>query len=101
MKNRKFEINTISKYRSELMGLAILGVMCGHFMNHTYQNNLLFSIARIIHTPGFLFLSGFGLYYSFVNNSNLGSFYLKRLKRLYFPFLLISTPFFFRIAFAE
>ena len=94
MKNRKFEINTISKYRSELMGLAILGVMCGHYMNHTYQNNLLFSIARIIHTPGFLFLSGFGLYYSFVNNSNLGSFYLKRLKRLYLPFLLISTLFF-------
>lgn len=76
-----FQFETISKYRAELMGLAILGVMWGHLMNDTYQPSIFAQLARLVHTPGFLFLSGFGLYYSFSNNSDVHLFFKKRIAR--------------------
>ena len=89
-----FSIDCISKYRTELMGVAILGVMCGHLMNHTIQPQVLAHLARLIHTCGFLFLSGFGLYYSFSKNENVWFFFKKRISRLYIPYLCISSIFF-------
>ena len=94
MKNLKFQTNLFSRYRTELMGGAIIGVMLGHLMNHTVQPFVFAQLARLLHTPAFLFLSGFGLYYSFCNNSSISSFYRKRVVRLYIPFLIIATPFF-------
>ena len=90
-------LKTISKYRSELMGVAIIGVLIGHiiaFNDLCYP--LIDSIAHGIHVPGFLFLSGFGLFYSLAKNSNIKDFYLRRFWRFYFPFLLISLPFLLR-----
>ena len=90
-------LKTISKYRAELMGVAIIGVLIGHiiaFNDLCYP--LLDSIAHGIHVPGFLFLSGFGLFYSLTKNSNIKDFYLRRFWRFYFPFLLISLPFLLR-----
>lgn len=89
-----FQFETISKYRAELMGLAILGVMWGHLMNDTYQPSIFAQLARLVHTPGFLFLSGFGLYYSFSNNSDVHLFFKKRIARLYIPFFIMVLPFF-------
>lgn len=97
MLHYKFQIDTISKYRTELMGLAILGVMLGHLMNETYQPLILAQLARVVHTPGFLFLSGFGLYYSFSNNSDVYLFFKKRIVRLYIPYFMITLPFFFAL----
>ena len=76
------------------MGVAILGVMCGHLMNHTIQPKVLAHLVRLIHTCGFLFLSGFGLYYSFSVNRNLSLYFKKRVSRLYIPYLCISSIFF-------
>lgn len=77
------------------MGVAILGVMMGHLMNHTVQPSTLGHMARLVHTPGFLFFSGFGLYYSFTKDSCLSRFYAKRVLRLYIPFVIITSCFFY------
>lgn len=65
----------ISKYRSELMGYAILGVLIGHIIVFGEVHNCDFiSVATwfssLIHTPGFLFLSGFGVFYSMNKDNN-------------------------------
>ena len=91
-------IQLISRYRAELMGLAIFGVLWGHMMNETYQPVLFSQLARLIHTAGFIFLSGFGLYYAFQKNSSISAFYKKRLTRILLPFVLI-TYWFFIVAF--
>ena len=92
-----FSLKAISKYRTELMGVAIIGVLIGHIIAF---NDLCYptldSIAHGIHVPGFLFLSGFGLFYSLTKNSNIKDFYVRRFWRFYFPFLLISLPFLLR-----
>lgn len=40
-----------------------------------------------------MFFSGFGLYYSFHNDCHIGRFYVKRIKRLLIPYVLIAMPF--------
>lgn len=63
-----------SEYRAELMGIAIIGVLIGHTIilgNITINNTFikfLNIIPRLAFTQGFLFLSGFGLCYSFTKN---------------------------------
>lgn len=81
------------------MGIAILGVMILHGIGWAEIEDSLFAkiaspFARIAFTDGFIFLSGFGLYYSFSNNSNLKEFYKKRWYRLMVPFLIMATPFY-------
>lgn len=92
-------VDIISQYRTELMGFAIFGVLLGHLMNETWQPVILSQITRLIHTAGFIFLSGFGLYYAFQKNRNLAFFYKKRLIRIFVPFALI-TYWFFILAYA-
>ena len=93
--NKKITLEVISKYRTELMGLAIIGVMIGHVLNHTsFHPPIIAHTIRLLHTPAFLFLSGFGLYYSFSKDSKILPFLKKRLTRLYLPFLIIASPLF-------
>lgn len=86
-----------SEYRAELMGIAIIGVLIGHTIilgNITINNTFikfLNIIPRLAFTQGFLFLSGFGLCYSFTKNNNIKQFYLKRIKRLLIPFIILSA----------
>lgn len=51
------------------------------------------TICRLVYTQGFLFLSGFGLFHSYTNDSNIRRFYVKRINRLYIPFGLIAFGF--------
>lgn len=65
----KFEVDAISKFRTELMGVSILGIMLAHIWGWTeIQNDALQQFvdwfSRLSHTNGFLLLSGFGLYYA-------------------------------------
>ena len=94
---RNFAI--FSKYRGELMGIAILGVCLLHAFKWAELGDSLIAhavgpFARIAFTDGFLFLSGFGLYYSFSKNGDLCKFYLKRLNRVLLPYMIMSLPFF-------
>lgn len=92
-----FTLQDISKYRAELMGFAILGVLVGHAISFSgCDMPVLDSIAHGIHTPGFLFLSGFGLYYSLTKDSSALEFYKRRFWRFYFPFVLMVFPFLLR-----
>ncbi|MDD2960495.1 MAG: acyltransferase [Muribaculaceae bacterium] len=102
------KVQLISRYRSELMGIAIINVMIAHFLSWSNIDpncnlfiKVLSSSCRLLFTEGFLLLSGFGLYYSFVKNEDLKSFYHKRIKRLLIPFLIISFPFYIYLDFVE
>ena len=95
-----FTLQNISKYRTELMGFAILGVLVGHVIAFSKWNMpILDRIAHGIHTPRFLFLSGFGLFYSLSKNSKTIDFYKRRFWRFYLPFVLIVLPFLLRSLF--
>lgn len=100
MKLPSFEYGLIGKYRSQLMGIAILNVLLLHSMawlDFNASNILLkgFSvICGILFTEGFLFLSGFGLYYSYHNNRNPKQFFCKRIQRMLIPYWIMTLPFF-------
>ena len=107
----QFEFSLLSKFRSELMGVSILGIMLAHIYIWTgLQVPLLGQciglFSRLSHTEGFLFLSGLGLYYSMSNKITslqsgfknktfiYKSFYKRRFYRLLVPFIIITFPFY-------
>lgn len=88
-----FDFSTISKYRTELMGIGALGVILAHNIRwnewpfwFTLCSKI---ISSTVFTQGFLFLSGFGLFFSLSKQPKLGSFYRKRFERLIIPFWCI------------
>ena len=89
----------ISKYRTEIMGWAILGVMLAHVKTicefpDTLINKILGVLCYSVFTGGFLLLSGLGLYNSMHYDNNIKRFYRKRLQRLLVPYWIISIPYF-------
>ena len=96
----KLTFEIISKYRTLLMGIAIITIILFHFVedcynaNHNYEGFIrLYKI--IIGSSGvdiFLLLSGFGLYYSFKKNNNTKEFYLKRFTKILIPYLIVAIP---------
>lgn len=97
-----YSVELFSKYRSELMGIGIIGVLVAHSIglgeiatpSNLYMKIIAF-IPRLAFTQGFLFLSGFGLYYSFAKNGNIREFYVRRINRLLIPFIVLSVCFLF------
>ena len=84
-------LSLLSKHRSALMGFAILWIVLYH-LPMGFRNfivNVGYGGVDI-----FLFLSGFGLFYSMsLNNYSTGQFYKKRLKRIlpeFWLFLLVE-----------
>lgn len=84
-------ITLLSKHRSAIMGFAILWIMLFHL-----QVSIDFIPLKVIKKLGyggvdiFLFLSGFGLYYSCSkNNFNKRTFYKNRFKRILPEFYLV------------
>lgn len=96
--NDLFDYKNFSTYRAPLMGIAILGVLMVHSAEWAKSvinlRPLVFPFWRLVFTEGFLFLSGFGLYYSFTKDGNIKSFYHKRILRLLLPFMIIVLPFY-------
>lgn len=79
------------------MGIGIIGVLIAHWFGFQGINSgvvygVMAAFCKLVFTEGFLFLSGFGLYYSFSKNGDYGAFYKRRLMRLYLPFLILSLP---------
>ena len=94
-----YSLSLISKYRTELMGYGILFIMLVHATNPNWADipilcMLTGKATALVHTVGFLIISGFGLCYSLTKNSDIWEFYKRRLMRLYIPFLLIALPFY-------
>ena len=95
--NMRFQL--ISKFRTELMGYAMVGVLVGHILafGQIPTNGgvvIVKWLSYLIHTMGFLFLSGFGVYYSLSNNRNVKDFYKRRFYRFMLPFLIVAIPYF-------
>ena len=99
-KNNKLTYEIVSKYRTLLMGIAIITILIFHFVedchsaNHNYEGLIrLYKIC--IGSSGvdiFLLLSGFGLYYSFKKNNNIKEFYTKRFTKILIPYLIVAIP---------
>lgn len=87
---------SLSKFRSELMGLACLWVMFHH--NAFDWPNALEFLKRFgyygnLGVDIFLLLSGVGLYYAWTKQPPLSDFYARRFVRLLVPYVLIAVPY--------
>lgn len=89
-------VNKISKYRSEIMGIAILLICICHSTLFLGQDVLkIYDYIRNFCKIGvdiFFIMSGLGLYNSFSRDNNIWRFYKKRLTRIlptYFMVILI------------
>lgn len=89
-----------SDYRSTFMGIAILNVLTIHFFlfsdfSHTsFLLDCLYKSGSLVYVEGFLFLSGYGSYFSYSKNRNVRNFYKRRFLRIMVPYVLATTPFF-------
>lgn len=95
---QKYSFDIFSKFRGELMGIAILGVCLLHAfgwagIGDSAVTKAVGPFARIAFTDGFLFLSGYGLYYSFSKKHDLKAFYIKRFNRVWLPYMMMGLPF--------
>ena len=91
MKIREIELADVSRYRSELMGAAILFIILFHVP--LARSDAFFGLRRCgnIGVDMFLFLSGIGLWYSWVKNPSVKHFYKRRLLRILPTWLIISS----------
>lgn len=105
MKIRDVEWASVSRYRSELMGLAILFVMLFHVS--LPRSDLFFGLRRMgnIGVDMFFFMSGMGLWFSWIKNfsgishplsliPHIKKFYLRRFLRIYPTWLLVACAFY-------
>ena len=104
MLGKGYDWSLLSKWREILMSIGITGVMIAHLLRWSDIHGVISYIFKpfvgLVFTEGFLLLSGLGLYYSFKKNSDVRSFYRKRINRLFIPFLIISLPFYLERSFA-
>ena len=91
MKIREIELADVSRYRSELMGAAILFIILFHVP--LARSDAFFGLRRCgnIGVDMFLFLSCIGLWYSWVKNPSVKHFYKRRLLRILPTWLIISS----------
>lgn len=97
--------NDISRYRGELFGLSIGSIMLLHalgWLRMGHPGGLFALLTKAydgaIGSVGvdiFLFLSGFGIFYSLSSSPRAGGFYRKRFRRVLFPYLLVGAVYWF------
>ena len=91
MKIKDIELANISRYRSELMGAAMLFIILFHVPLD--RSNEFFGLRRCgnVGVDMFLFLSGIGLWFSWVKNPSVWQFYKRRLLRIYPAWLVMAA----------
>ena len=91
-----FNLNQISKYRAELMGVSTLLILLCHAAGNDVlmPKWLMYVVAQgQLGVDIFLFLSGMGLYYSLsTHRGGVKSWYARRYKRILIPYLAITIP---------
>ena len=101
MKIKNIELSDISRYRGELMGAAMLFIILFHVQ--LPRSDMFFGLRRMgnIGVDLFLFLSGIGLWFSWMKDregENLRQktvgFYLRRLLRIYPTWLVMASLFY-------
>lgn len=86
----------LSKYRTQLMGIAAIMIILVHFADYGVEMPSLLKYVFGYGSLGvdiFLFLSGIGCYYSLSKNTNTKNWYKKRFIRIIVPYTLIQIPF--------
>lgn len=92
--------DVISDYRGVLMGISIICIIIFHYVEdcgiyHVHKNGWVEFFRNYITSSsvdGFLFLSGFGLYYAMKKHPDISQFYKRRFTRILIPYFLIATP---------
>lgn len=84
-------LNLLSKHRSLIMGIAMMMVMLYHQPFSTFPGSALIHRYGMLGVDIFLFLSGFGIYFSLAKSQDksIGSFYRRRLVRI-FPAAILA-----------
>ena len=90
MKIKNIELANISRYRGELMGIAMIFIFLFHVA--LPRSNMFFGLRRIgnIGVDMFLFLSGVGLWFSWMKHPSLKHFFKRRYLRVYPAWFIIS-----------
>lgn len=93
-------LGSISQYRNALYGVAILWIVMFHGValeNLEIGENFFFFDQTFrmgnVAVDMFMLLSGICLYFSYSKGPKLGDFYLKRVVRVYIPYLLMTLPY--------
>lgn len=88
-KSIRFSLQDISTYRSSLMGIAMVWILFYHFGFHTvgFSHLMRFGYTGV---DIFMFLSGFGLYYSLNRNGDLQQYYKKRILRIFPAYFFVG-----------
>lgn len=86
----RFHLSDISIYRSELMGIAMIWIMMIHFDFTQIKPLGFISQFGFIGPDIFLFVSGYGLFFSLEKNENLFSYFKKRIFRIFPTYYLIG-----------
>lgn len=91
---KPIELSDISRYRGELMGLAMIFVMLFHVWMP--KSNVMYGLVRCgnVGVDMFLFLSGIGLWYAWSKNPSLKNFYWRRYIRVYPAWLIMACLFY-------
>ena len=95
----------LSKYRNEIYGISIIGIIILHYFNAVLKSDIE-GIRRIIATAYFdiigssgvdvfLILSGMGLYFSMRKNDNILNFYARRCKKILIAYIIWGGSFWF------
>lgn len=107
-----FNLNNISRYRTEIMGFAMLAVICMHISIWCsltgISRTMMRDFALLAYTDTFLILSGMGIYFSVSKQSEAisankltgkwGGYFGRRIKRVMIPYMLLSFPLYCTIA---
>ena len=90
MKIKNIELANISRYRGELMGIAMIFIFLFHFA--LPRSDMFFGLRRVgnIGVDMFLFLSGVGLWFSWMKHPSLKLFFKRRYLRVYPAWFIIS-----------
>lgn len=95
---KRFNLNLISKFRTELMGLSALGIIACHAApNGVYLPSPLYQLAAFgqLGVIIFFFLSGMGVFYSLSQfEGSVWKWYKRRFLRIGIPYSLLAIPFF-------
>lgn len=93
----------LSKYRNEIYGLSIIGIIVLHFFQNLHKANVAglgkvatsvyYDVVGSVGVDIFLFLSGMGLYFSLNKDSNVLRFYGRRLQRLLLTYTIWGGTF--------
>jgi len=88
---KPIELSDVSRFRGELMGLAMLFVMLFHVSLPKLE--LMYGVVRCgnVGVDVFLLLSGVGLWFAWSKKPTLKQFYLRRFKRIYPAWLIMAS----------